>query len=92
MAATAITATSTTVAEVNITPNTLLIEAPEDVQVVSVTGGHTKKGQQLVILKSFHIEMMEIQLDLFKQHVAIMERPFNDGRIDAEIALLIQKL
>lgn len=71
----------------------ILIEAPDDVSIesVAVQNGPVKKGDQLLRLKSFHLERMEINVALFKEHIDIMERPFKDGRIDQEIAILKQK-
>jgi hypothetical protein len=74
-------------------PKTFSIEAPDDVsiEVVSVLNGPVTKGQQLLRLKSFNVERMEIHIALFKEHIDVMERPFKDGRIDQEIAMLKQK-
>jgi hypothetical protein len=38
-----------------------------------------------------HIERMEINISLFREHIAILERPFNDGRIDKEIEMVKNK-
>ena len=74
-------------------PIKLSIEAPNDVHVeqVDVFDGPVKNGQQLIVLKSFNIERIAIHLAAFKEHIAIAERPFRDGRIDAEISALKQK-
>jgi len=71
----------------------LRVEAPDDVSVDAIisNNGPVKKGQQLMRLKSVNIDRAAIQIDLFKEHIDIMERPFKDGRIDDEIALLKQK-
>src|SRR5258708_39513910 len=72
---------------------TILVEAPDDVSIeeVLVRNGPIKRGQQLLRLKSFHVERMQIHIALFKEHIDIMERPFQDGRIDQEIAILKQR-
>ncbi|MET4514319.1 hypothetical protein [Bradyrhizobium sp. I1.7.5] len=69
------------------------IEAPDDVHIEQVAAkpGNIRQGDLLFKLKSFAIESMQIKIDLFKQHIAIMERPFADGRIDQEIEHLKRK-
>jgi hypothetical protein len=75
------------------TTGTFAIEAPDDVVVISIApDGPVKKGDPLLSLKSFNLERMEIQLALFTEHIAILERPFIDGRVDAEIALVKAKM
>lgn len=69
------------------------IEAPDDVHVATmpVPAGKVSKGQTLFTLTSFATQRFQVQLDLFTQQIAIIEAPFNDGRIDAEINLIKQK-
>jgi hypothetical protein len=67
----------------------IAVEAPDDVTVISIApNGRVAKGQQIVELRSFNIEKFELHLSLLDQHIEILERPFLDGRVDAEIAQL----
>jgi hypothetical protein len=61
------------------------------IETVSVLNGPVAKGQELLRLKSLNVKRMEIHIALFKEHIDVMERPFKDGRIDQEIAMLKQK-
>ncbi|MCP1757774.1 hypothetical protein [Bradyrhizobium elkanii] len=72
----------------------LAIEAPDDVQVetIDVLDGPIKKGQRLLVLKSFNLDRFAIHLALFKEHIDIIERPFLDGRVQAEIDELNEKV
>lgn len=72
---------------------TVTIEAPDDVHVEQLLAayGPVKAGDPLFKLKSFNLESMKAKIDLFRIHIEIMERPFNDGRVDAEIEHLKQK-
>lgn len=71
----------------------ILIEAPDDIHVEQIAArpGRVKKGDLLFKLRSFAVETMQIKIELFKQHIEIMERPFKDGRIDREIEHLKKK-
>jgi hypothetical protein len=73
---------------------TLFIEAPFDVRVEEIlaTNGSVRKGQSLMDLSSYHLDQMETHIALLTEHISIIERPFLDGRIDAEIGLLHQKV
>jgi len=74
------------------TAKSLGIEAPDDVQVLYIEAdGPITQGQKLFELKSFHVDALALQIDLFRKHVEILERPFNDGRIEEEKKLLHAK-
>jgi hypothetical protein len=76
-------------AEAQRSGNRVTMEAPEDVLVLSVaTNGSVKKGDILYTLTSVDVDRMAIELDTFSNHLEIAERPFKDGRVDAEIAFL----
>jgi biotin carboxyl carrier protein len=75
------------------TESLLRIEAPADVRVVSMpaASGSVSKGQPLFMLAAFSVERFEIQLSLFSRQIEIMTKPFQDGRVDAEIGLIKAK-
>lgn len=66
------------------------IEAPDDVFVVGVSSqnGPVKRGDLLLTLKSYRLLQMQNHVSLVSDYIAITERPFDDGRIDAEIQRL----
>jgi hypothetical protein len=74
------------------TSNAIVIQAPFNVFVVKVApAGRVALGQELFVLQSYELEKMELDLSLHEEHLAIIERPFSDGRVDEEIELGKQK-
>jgi hypothetical protein len=68
------------------------IEAPDDVLIVQIAAqGNVTKGQQLVALTSPRLKLERSRLIALEEHLSFLERPFNDGRIDEEIAKLADK-
>jgi hypothetical protein len=72
---------------------TVSFEAPDDVFVndVIVKYGHVNKGDSLVALHSPSLERQLARLSMHYEHLSIAERPFNDGRLDEEMAVLRAK-
>jgi hypothetical protein len=70
----------------------LVIEAPDDVFVREITlDGHVRSGQPLALLESPNLDRQRSALLALQEHIAIIERPFRDGRIDEEITTLNTK-
>jgi hypothetical protein len=68
------------------------IEAPEDSIVIQIAPeGRVAVNQRLIVLKSPRLEQHRSSLLALEEHLSYLERPFNDGRIDEEIAALAQK-
>ena len=71
---------------------TLEIEAPDDVIVSYIApSGQVKSGQKLASLTSPNLDRMAASLVALQEHIDILLRPFNDGRLDQEIQALSQK-
>jgi hypothetical protein len=69
------------------------VEAPDDVFVVATPGkaGPVKIGDLIFQLKSYRLVQWQSRLTLISKQLEILERPFNDGRINEEITLLKTK-
>ena len=67
----------------------IVIQAPFHVVVLEIAkAGSVASGQQLFRLGCFETEHWESQIELHEQHLEILERPFKDGRVDANITLI----
>lgn len=67
----------------------LLIEAPDDVFVTAIVADGPVVGSQVLItLRSPRLERMQSSLIALNEHIAIIERPIADGRLDQEIATM----
>jgi hypothetical protein len=72
--------------------DTVIVEAPEDSFIVHIAPeGRVAENQQLIALKSPKLEQQRSSLLALEEHLSFLERPFTDGRIDEEIAALVQK-
>jgi hypothetical protein len=73
---------------------TVVIESPEDAQIVSIDApvGLVKKGTTLFQLRSLEVEHAKGKIELLRDHLAILERPILDGRLDAEILHLRERM
>jgi biotin carboxyl carrier protein len=67
--------------------NFVRFEAPCDafVHEVSVKDGSVREGQKLLSLKSPQLQRIIARVGAMEEHLKIAERPFLDGRVDAEI-------
>ena len=70
------------------------IEAPMDIFVdtVQTADGPIGVGQSLYTLHSYQVDSFQLRLSAFSQEIEIAERPFLDGRVDAQINLLSAKV
>lgn len=70
----------------------LSIEAPVDVFVSEVAkDGPILAGQKILTLESPTLDRLQSTLDSLQTHIAIIERPLLDGRLDSEITALTTK-
>lgn len=71
----------------------LHIEAMEDsfVERVLSSNGLRKAGDPLLQLKSYKLLHAQLRIAGLKQQIEISERPFSDGRVDAEIKAIKDK-
>jgi hypothetical protein len=71
----------------------LNIAVPEDVFVDFIAqSGSVKSGDVIARLKSWSLQHAQNHAAILREHISISERPFLDGRVDEEIALLSVKL
>jgi hypothetical protein len=73
-------------------PRTFEIESPDDVFIDDVASdGPVAANQKLFALTSPALERLQSRLQAFQSHLDVVERPLNDGRVDAAIKSLKAK-
>jgi hypothetical protein len=71
---------------------TIVFEAPDDVFVQEIAANEqVAKGDKLIVFRSPGLDRLHASLESLLEHIAIIERPLKDGRVDEEIKTLNQK-
>jgi hypothetical protein len=72
---------------------TYSIEAPDDAFVTFVLpdGAVVQKQAKVITFRSPNLERLKASLDALRDHIAIIERPFADRRLKAEIQALADR-
>jgi phage terminase Nu1 subunit (DNA packaging protein) len=70
----------------------IMVRAPDDALVASIVpDGQVAVGQKIIQLQSPHLDRLQSSIVALQEHIAIIERPINDGRLAEEMATMVDK-